>query len=572
MPLPTDEMTPWPPQSSIAPAAQYQVWDAWYTGSADKLTQAYAGSLSTLDDPKGYDADPTRMSVFSRSRERMFWGNLRSPGDHSLRAARLHIPLASDIAATSADLLYGAMPTLYCVEDATPAQDSETAPPPPATGGDRLRRFRASSHRPTQDYLDEIVEEESVQAKLLEGAELAAAHGGTYLRVGWDKEVADHPLISPITRDKAVPEWRSGRLAAVTFWQHLPNVNEGENGIVWRHLERHEKGVILHGLYRGTSERLGRSMPLNSHPDTVIFAGSNGVMQTGASRLAVEYLPNVGPSRTRPGDPLGRSDYEGIDGPMDALDEVWTSWMRDIRLAKGRLVVPDSYLESRGRGQGAVFDPEQEIYQTVDALPATEGMSMQLVQFAIRVAEHQQSAQALTAVILRSAGYSVQTFGEGGDGIAATATEIDSRESRSNKTRERKIGYARPVTRRLMATLLEVALAQFGPDMVQPIRPRVEFPDGVAQSPEEVGQAVQLLMAAEAASMFTRVKMVNPDWSDDQINEEVQRIRDDVQAALPPVAPPGAASPGGARPGGGPKPMMSGGSGYSPPQRTGANP
>lgn len=561
MPLPSDPKTPWPP-ASVAPMIDtYQRWGAWYSGNVDKLCQAYGGMLSTIDDPKGYDSDPSRRSIFSRSRERMFWGNIAGPGNNALRSARLHIPLASDVAATSADLIFGAMPTLYCVDDATPAQGSLTAPSdqPQAKGdaspspGDAKRLYRANSHRSTQDYLDECVEEEGVQARLLEAAEIAAAHGGVFLRVGWDKQVADHPLLDSITPDKAVPEWRSNRLAAVTFWRILPNVFDGmvgEGGKVWRHLERHERGVILHGLYRGTRDRLGDKIDLKGHPDTAMFLDSN---ETGASRLAVEYLPNIAPDRDMPGRPEGRSDYAGIDGPMDALDEVWTSWMRDIRLAKGRLIVPDSYLENRGRGQGAVFDPEQEVFQTVDALPATEGMSIQLVQFDIRVEQHQATAMALTAAALRGAGYSVQTFGEGGDGIAATATEVDSRESRSDKTRARKIGYAQPVTRRVMSTLLEIAIRQFGPDGVKAIRPRIEFPDAVAASPAEIGQVVQLLFAAEAASVFTRVKMVNPDWSEDQINEEVDRMREDVKAAMPDVAPPGGATAGGGAPPGGSK-------------------
>jgi hypothetical protein len=36
--------------------------------------------------------------------------------------------------------------------------------------------------------------------------------------------------------------------------------------------------------------------------------------------------------------------------------------MRDIRLGKARLIVPHRYLDNIGRGKGAVFEPEREVY------------------------------------------------------------------------------------------------------------------------------------------------------------------------------------------------------------------
>ncbi|TDT42585.1 hypothetical protein EV562_101555 [Streptomyces sp. BK208] len=53
---------------------------------------------------------------------------------------------------------------------------------------------------------------------------------------------ADHRYAS----DRAVPEFSYGTLRAVTFWRELPG---GDNDTVWRHLERCERGRIVHALY-----------------------------------------------------------------------------------------------------------------------------------------------------------------------------------------------------------------------------------------------------------------------------------------------------------------------------------
>ncbi len=557
--LPIDPKTEWPPPEGKVNADVYQRWGAWYSGDTDRLAQAYMNHVSTAGRISHSGLRREHLPFAATSRERMFWGRT-GVSDRALQAPRLHMPLAADIAATSADLLFGEMPTFYCADDTGTAKATGPklgrfmraarrmfpsgfqAPEDVddgGTGGQPAATPQRRSHTATQDWLDETVEQQGIQAALLEAAELCSAISGIYLRIVWDKEIADRPFLGSITPDRAVPEWRFRRLYAVTFWKVLAGSEDG--GTVWRHLERHERGRILHALYKGTDDKIGERRGLEEHPETAPFLllglDKDGGLATGSIGLTAEYIPNIAPDRECPGSPYGRSDYAGIDGALDALDEAWTSWMRDLRLGKGRLIVPDDMVQSLGRGRGSVFDLDQEVYETVTALQdrGNLGNSMKEIQFEIRVEQHQQTCAALTAAALRGAGYSGQTFGESGDNVAATATEINSRESRSYKTRARKIGYWAPAVRRIMSVLIEIAIEHFDPPGVKPIRPQVEWPDGVARDPEAIGKTVAMLKGAQAISTFTAVKMTNPDWSDDQIREEVDRIRADAQAMMPPV-------------------------------------
>lgn len=567
--LPTDPKLEWPPAEGKVNEDAYLRWGAWYAGDTDRLSQAYINHVSTAGRLASAGMHRSHLPFAATSRERMFWGRT-GVSDVALQAPRLHIPLPADIAATSADLLFGEMPSFF-VADETPPKAKQPgrftraaaklgliAGPPTTpdgtevddggTGGQPTATPQRRSHKPTQDWVDETVETQGLQAVLLEGAELCSSYGGIYLRIVWDKTIADRPFLDAITPDRAVPEWRFRRLSAVTFWKTLGGSEQ--EGTVWRHLERHEPGRILHGLYKGTGDKLGDAQQLIAHPETAPFQSlgldANGALRTGSEGLTAEYIPNIAPDRDCPGSPYGRSDYAGIDGTLDALDEAWTSWMRDLRLGKGRLIVPDDMVQNLGRGKGSVFDLDQELYQQVTALQSQGSLSDSIkeVQFEIRVEQHSATCAALTAVALRGAGYSAQTFGQDDDGIAATATEINAREARSFKTRARKIGYWAPAVRRLMAVMIEVAIEHFDPDGIKPIRPQVEWPDGVGRDPEAIGKAVQLYAAARAASTYTLVKMVNPDWVDDQIREEVDRIRADQQAMMPPLDLPGQGSDG----------------------------
>lgn len=490
MPLP-DRDQQWPPTHCHAAQRLYDTWGAWYSGDTDRLAAVYGATSGFGMDLKGLDRPAQYRGGLVGKVARWFWGTPVSAGQ--LRDAKVHIPIAADIAETSADLLFGEPPQITVDDGAT------------------------------QDRLAELIDELALPSYLLESAEVVAAYGGGYLRVSWDTDLADHPLVDTVPADAAAPEWWHGRLAAVTFWRVL----HVESEQVWRHLERHEPGRVFHGLYRGTTDRLGRAMPLPDHPDTAPFAemvDDEGGFATGVDGLLVVYVPNMRPHRVLRGSPLGRSDYQGVEPVMDALDEAWTSWMRDLRLAKARIVVPDAYLQSQGRGRGAYFDAEQEVYSSLSMLPKPDasGSMITQVQFNIRVAEHQQTTQELVEQIVRGAGYSAQTFGEQGE-VAMTATEAIGRERRSFTTRARKINYWRPALRTLVEILLQVDRVVFE-SKIQPGRPDVEWPDGVADNPESTARTLQMLQIAQAASVETRVRMLHPDWDSDAVENEVARI------------------------------------------------
>jgi hypothetical protein len=115
-------------------------------------------------------------------------------------------------------------------------------------------------------------------------------------------------------------------------------------------------------------------------------------------------------------------------------------------------------------------------------------------------------------------------MGEEGD-VAVTATEVQARERHSFVTRGDRITTWAPALAEYIELHLALERIHFGgPDEELP---NVEFGDSVTESPEQVARTVQLLHAAEAVSVETRVRMVHPDWDDGQVDEEVARIKGD---------------------------------------------
>lgn len=513
MPLPGNGQT-WPPAQLTNILPLIATWSAWWTGNPDELSSLYGGRTGYDPTSTGFfasDAGGFRATV-GRALQRWFWGEATRGPD---RRVKLHVPIAAELVQASADLLFADTVTVEADDQAT------------------------------QDRLADLIDD-GFHTEIATAAESAAALSGVYLRVTWDETVnPDAPFITHVDADQAIPEFMWGRLRAVTFWQVV--ARDGKQ--VWRHLERHEldaagNGIILHGLYEGADDKLGHVVPLTDQPATAPLApmvNAFGAISSESPGLCVRYVPNQRPNRRWRTDPLGRnfgrSDLDGVEQLMDALDEVYTSWMRDIRLGKARIMIARQLLDNAGTGSGAAFNAEQEAYAALNMLQGDNTSINDLItetQFKIRVQEHQQTAQQLIIDILQMAGYSSETFGiyEGGGGTR-TATEVEAKQQRSLLTRDRKIREWRPALVDILEKLLWVDKAIFNTP-VKPAAPDVTFPDAVQESQLTIAQTAQLLRAAEAASDETIVGMVHPDWDEDDIAEEVAKIQAQRQQAAPP--------------------------------------
>ena len=496
----------WPPKPFDRAAHRMREWDAWYVGKPEHLAALYGAGPVVHTRPTQYRGG--LVGAVSR----FFWGRPVTP--RGQQRTRLHVPLAADIATASADLLFAEPPRITVAGDAA------------------------------QKRLDQIINTPAVHSNLLEAAEVAAALGGVYLRVVWDTDTAAHAMLDAVDADAAVPEWRWRHLSAVTFWETL---DHSDGSTVLRHLERHESGRIVHTLYQGTDDELGRPLPLTEHPVTAWAAplvDADGAIATGTRRLSAAYIPNIRPSREWRGvpelKPLGRSDFDGVEPMLDALDETYSSWMRDVRLAKARLLVPTGYLQPNGPGRGATFDDDQEIFTELNMLTGRGDGPPPITpsQFAIRVREHADTVEQITHDILRAAGHSPSSFGDYTGAPGVTATEVVDRRSLSEQTRDKKSRYWSAALGAITAALLDVDRHVFNtPGVAVADDPVVEFGDQAQPDPAELARTAQILLAAEAASTDVRVRLVHPEWDDDQVDAEVARILAETGRAVPDPAP-----------------------------------
>lgn len=496
MPLPTPGSDqPWPP---VTVKDQYKDYE--------RFAALYAGDVkSMMELEKGYGS---------------FWG--RQQRLETERRARLHVPLPADLSSTSATLLFSESPAVTV----------------PEAHGDKKK----ADAEATEEAVQQFIELGDVYSRLIQAGETASAFGGVFLKIDWDVDFAKFPILTVVQPDTAIPEFRYGFLTAVTLWRVVKT--DGQR--VWRHIERHEtgldgRGIVLHGLYDGTSERLGVARDLDVLDET---AGLKPFIRLPITGLAIRYVPNLLPNRKYRGEPIGRSDYAGAEHLFDAMDEAYNDWLREFRLGKARLTVPDVYLKPT-KDSTPRFDLDQEVYASLN-VPPSAGVGITASQFAIRGEEFVRVLINIEQRVLHHAGLSAKGQGAYTESdTVMTATQVQVQERRSLMMQQLKTRYWEPTLSDLLEIMQEIhnwliAEGMMRGDTITVYRPEVKLADSLTPSPVELAGTALAFRNAGFSNEFV-AKTGMPDASPEEIAEEVKRMSNESGMQVPEPFPAGVA-------------------------------
>lgn len=418
---------------------------------------------------------------------------------------KMHVPIVADIAATSANLLFGQEPTFTVYHQETVENESIQ-----------------------QERLDELIARNGFENKLLEAAETCAAMGDIYLKIRWN-QLAEYPFVDVVQADSAWAEYVLGELACLHCFSEFSR--DAQTGKVIRIYERYIKGEIHMEMFDGNDTMLGTSMS-----DSMLAElGYQSDVKCPVDELLAVHIANIRPNRKYRYSMLGRSDFDGLRDMCDALDETYSSWIRDIRLAKAKLIVPVDYLRRKpqemldGVAQNGSweFDPDIETYVAMDIQTADNASGNYITpsQFDIRSQQHADTCTNLIQNILQLAGYSPQTFGLEINGSSSSGTALNIRERKSAATRDKKQVYWIAPLERLMTLLVQVDHAlypSYGSDGEDEVKMR--FADSMGYDVSTMANTVQALFSAQSASVETRVRLQHPDWSEQEVLDEVDKV------------------------------------------------
>ena len=434
---------------------------------------------------------------------------------------KLHVPIAADIASLSAGMIFADSPAFTC------------------------------EHERTLERIEEIFTEGGAYSALLNAAELCSVCGGVFLKWNWDK--ADgRPILTAVPADCGLPKWRGNKVVEVRLWSIMRE--DENNGAIWRLQETYtENGHIVSELYKGTWSELGEAKPLDSIPETKDIQPD---VNSGAGEILAFYVPNMLPNHHRPGSRFGRSDFDGLYGLMDALDEAYSAMQRETRMTKTTVIVPAEYLAKRknifgpnspySKGDQWVYANNSGAFTALDIDSGLNSNPITVVNPEMRADSRIATCDDLVKRIFSVAGYAPQSAGIDIQGSAESGTALSVRERKTIRTTEAKKTHWWHAVKDIVRTMLKLDAAVFRSGVDPNAEFSVELPSNTQPDIGQLAEIIEQLERAGAVSVETKVAMLHPDWDEEKRAEEVERIRrdngttaqDDLEAVLNEQNPP----------------------------------
>lgn len=395
-------------------------------------------------------------------------------------------------------------------------------------------------------------------ADLHEGERTVVGEGEAWWRAYVDLDVADVPILEWHSRDSVLPFYVGNRLLGCALVTTLPPI--GRSKAVWRHFETHVTGKVEHLLFKGTKSRIGQLQPLDAHPDLVdldaILPGEGEeprVWDHGLPMLMGRITNGRRQHRNRKLK-LGVSDFERVSDFLLDLNEAATIGAENMRLtAKKRVIVPESALRTKGpelidNGDGTFVQApaaSAQIDAGEDVLVTTQ-LDQELGQDPagmFKVLEYSFEADALIAwkrdmveTALTRIGITPAYVGavtDQNDGYAASGTSLRLRLIPTTRTGNGKKRSWQPqlpaiVGRLIMLDALSTEQGGFGrkwADATTP--PGVEIKSSLPQDPVEDAQVETTLVNGRLRSRKTSIKAQHPEWTDDQVDDELALIAEE---------------------------------------------
>lgn len=474
----------WPPMD----LERYKMKEhsTWYSGEAELLANFY------------FDNDlqnHMQLNYGTRNNNRFWARQIKNDSNFFI-----HVPVANDISETSSAFLFGESPIIRFDSDSEGMKDN-------------------------QKQLDDMLTKSGFYKKLVEASEVSSAIGGVYLKVAWDSELSEYPIPVIAQCEQAFPEFKFGKLVKVKLVYDVSN----DGSTVYRLVETIRKGKIENELYKGSSDNLGKICELSECEATKSLEKEVDT----ADVMTCIYIPNLLPNKLNRQSPMGRSDYQGTETLMDALDETFSAWMVDVQIARGKIHVPSGYIKEIGENGKTKFNIDTMMYEELDVDPTSITEPIKATQFEIRADQYEKTCLNLLDRIITSAGYSPQSFGLNIAGRAESGTALNVRERKSFSTTNKKQSYWEDGLKEFVKAMCVIKQSFLGGNFTCELDVNIAFSDGISNNMSEVSNSVKILSDAKAISTDTKVRMIHPEWTDEQVEQEVKRIMNDESAGTP---------------------------------------
>lgn len=450
-------------------------------------------------------------------------------------------PLPATIATAFADLLFGEDPTITSAQS---AQAEQKAAPVGQEGADTDANegpdedsvpdddVGDEDNNTDQGWLDDLIEANDLPSELRRAEEICSSEGEVWWRIYVDEAQMPHPILEWNSRSNVRPYYRGRKLICAAFVSDIHREEvPGREVILYKFVQLQTEGYVRNLLFRGTPMMLGTAVPLTERPET--------------SQLEEEWEHGLGMLAGRIPNKLGRdrrfgiSDFRGVKELILSLNEATTVGHENMRLvAKRRVVVPATSLQEDGR-----FDASEDVLisDPLDqSLDGKNGSNFQVLEYSFDAEALIAYKSDLAGIILTRVGIAEQFVNANSrsatsQGMATSGTALRLRLIPTTLAAQGKARFwndALPKILMLMQLVdaLPPQKGGFGRSWAMPGKPpTVELSQPLPQDETEQITQHATAVAAEIESRKTAIEDLHPDWTQSQVEAEMQQIENEIR-------------------------------------------
>ena len=404
-------------------------------------------------------------------------------------------------------------------------------------------------------FVNDVLEHNNFNVKMLEAIEQAAALGGEALKVWYevrhDQDGNEIPNSGTIKigycmSDQFVPTaWNNAEITEGVFVERT-----AKNGYYYTRLEWHEWNgttyVVRNELYKAeikqngseTQDILGFRYPLSAlYPYMAELAEIPNIEKSLFSYFRTPTANNLDDNS-----PLGVSIYANAMDTLHALDIAYDSFVREFRLGKKRIIVPARMIKQvidpvSGKAV-RYFDATDETYEALST-DDPDSLKIQDNSVELRVEEHVAGINAFLNILCLQVGLSAGTFSFDAKQGLKTATEVVSENSKTYKTVKNFQNMIKPAVVRLVENIIAIASlynVEYEGEQVANLASNgfevsVMMDDGITQDRQtNINEGIQLV---NAKLMSKKTFLTDPKYgqglTEEQAEAELQQIANESQ-------------------------------------------
>lgn len=484
-------------------------------------------------------------------------------------------PLPERIAEVFPDLIFGADPKVTTAsvaaaratrklseraakEEGVVEDEDEPNPEAPDEGSEDQR------------LLDEAIDENELPSQLQEAGAICVSEGEVWWRIYVDRDAYDYPVIEWHSRIGVIPLWRGRKAVAAAFVSELdalapdaPVARVGDDAdpatqlawrqqgstsqtdAVYRYIEIQTKGMVRNLLYKGDRSKLGDRVALSEREELA------DIPDEWVHDLDVMLAGRIVNGRS--GGRLGRSQFKGIKDLVYMLNEAVDIGGHNAKMTlRRRAVMPASAAraarsgddeDGNARGLAKVDMDDVFLLHSDDEMDEATG-PMKVLEYSFDAAALEIYDNHTTDKALTRARVAPQLVGRATEGAATgpalKARLLDSILCANGMARAWDDGLPKLLLAEQLVMQLPPEQGGHGYKMESADKaPAVERSSALPEDEDAQVTRIAAEVGAEILSKRTAIEERHPDWGEDRIQEELDRIEAEkpTEPVLPGVAP-----------------------------------